>query len=92
MKKLILTAVVLLSAMTTAHACGPPEDGDKFQLADGKIIELVTPRGHGLNCDWEKHKACFRPAGTNQPCRWINFPVEGPAGKWIVLYGVNQAE
>lgn len=93
MTKTIISIAAMLAAFTSsAHACDPPHVGDKFQYNDGRVIELAKPVNKG-DCFYEKRKACFRPAGTSQPCRWIPFPdddTRGTSGKWIVMYGVSQ--
>jgi hypothetical protein len=87
-----LLAILTLTAamMSSAHACAPPDIGDQFRYNDGRVIELAKPVDQ--DCYFEKRKACFRPVGSHEPCRWIKFPdfYEGPSGKWIVINGVKQ--
>jgi hypothetical protein len=85
---LMLAAGVL--ATSSAQACAPPDVGDQFRYNDGTIIELAKPVSQ--DCNFTKRKACFRPAGSNQPCRWIKFPdfYAGKTGRWVVINGVSQ--
>ena len=74
---------------SAAQACDPPHVGDQFQYNDGTVMELAKPVVD-RDCHWEKRKACFRPAGSKQPCRWIKFPDDLKDGKWVVNRGDHQ--
>jgi hypothetical protein len=83
MTKLLAILMLTAAMMSTAYACDPPQVGARYQYNDGTIVEIAKPVDQ--DCFFDKRKACMRPVGSKQPCRWVKFPDwrDSKDGKWI---------